>query len=319
MYKVGVIGAGGFAAGELIQLLLDHEQTEVTLLYSQSQSGKRVSETHHGLVGESDLRFENVLSICDIYFLCMGHGASAAFLDNHPDVLTKTVIDLSQDFRIDSAYGFVYGLPEAKSESIKKSTKVANPGCFATSIALGLLPAIQAKAVMGNIHTSGITGSTGAGQSSSPTLHYSWRHGNASTYKPLQHQHTIEINAILRDANSDFGESLFFVPYRGAFTRGIITTSYFKTGLTQAELVSTYEDYFQEAVFTHVIDRHPDVKMVVNSNKCLIFPQIIDGMAVVVSVIDNLIKGAAGQAVQNMNLMLGLPERTGLQLKTSNF
>lgn len=319
MIKVGIIGAAGYTAGELIRILIHHPEVEITLAQSESQAGKLIAEIHKDLIGECSLKFEKEITSDDpdVVFLCKGHGASGKFLDTHPELLKLKVVDLSQDFRLQGKHDFVYGLPELNREEIKKASHIANPGCFATSIQLGLLPAFKHQMVKSTVNVSGITGSTGAGQSLSPTSHFSWRSNNASVYKALSHQHLNEIGETLISLDPSFTSKIQFVPYRGAFTRGIITTSHFETGLSQDELIKIYQDYYQEHTFTHVVGTNPDLKMVVNSNKCLVYPQVINGTAIVISVIDNLLKGASGQAVQNMNLMCGLEETLGLKIKNS--
>lgn len=321
MIKVGIIGAAGYTAGELLRILLQHPEAEVTWAQSESQAGKKVFEVHQDLIGDTDLTFTDQPEIdtADVLFLCKGHGASKQLLDAHPEWLNKKIIDLSQDFRIKAQHGFTYGLPELHHESIVQAKHIANPGCFATSIQLGLLPAVQGAHILGSISISGITGSTGAGQQLSPTSHFSWRSNNASVYKPLTHQHLLEVNQTFEWAQSGFQNTLHFIPYRGAFTRGIITTAHFETGSSEKQLIHDYEAFYQKAPFTHVVTSNPNLKQVVGTNKCLIYPKVIDGTAVVISVIDNLLKGAAGQAVQNMNLMWGMEEKTGLNLKSTAF
>lgn len=319
--RVGIIGAAGYTAGELIRILINHPATNLVSLQSESQSGRRVDEMHTDLAGETDLLFssETPFSGVDVVFLCKGHGQSAELIKSFPQLMETKLIDLSQDFRLAGDHEFVYGFPEINREKIQAAKHVANPGCFATCIQLGVLPALTNKMVKGDIHVSGITGSTGAGQSFSATSHFSWRSNNASVYKPLVHQHLMEIEATVAQENSQWEGSINFIPYRGAFTRGIITTSYFSTHASEAELKAAYQHAYADQPFTHVSGKNPDLKMVVNSNKAIVYPTVIDGQAVVVSVIDNLLKGASGQAVQNMNLLFGLDEKTGLNLKTSIF
>ena len=320
MIKVGIIGAAGYTAGELIRLLMHHENGEITLAQSDSQAGKAVTEIHKDLIGETDLAFNSELTYdLDLVFLCKGHGESKKILDSHPDLLKNNIIDLSQDYRLRGDHGFVYGLPELNREEIISARHVANPGCFATAIQLALLPAFAKKLVRSSVSVSGITGSTGAGQSLSPTSHFSWRSNNASVYKALKHQHLKEINETLHFLDPAFDEKVHFVPYRGAFTRGIITSCHFETQLSQDELIQVYQDFYQDHPFTHAVEVNPDLKMVINSNKCLVYPQVVEGTAIVTSVIDNLMKGASGQAVQNMNLMLGWDERQGLKIKNVVF
>ena len=321
MIKTGIIGAAGYTAGELIRILHYHPEVEIALLQSESQAGKPITEIHKDLIGEVDLAFDKEIDAngLDVLFLCKGHGESRKILDAHPELLDKKLVDLSQDFRLQGSHDFVYGLPELNKQQTMKANHVANPGCFATSIQLGLLPAFQADCVKGAVSISGITGSTGAGQSLSPTSHFSWRSNNASVYKALVHQHLKEIGETVHQLVPSYDQKLHFVPYRGAFTRGIITTSHFETELASEDLVQAYTDFYSDHPFTHVVPTNPDLKMVVNSNKCLVYPQVIDGTAIVVSVIDNLLKGASGQAVQNMNLLFGLEETAGLNIKNAVF
>ena len=320
MIKVGIIGAAGYTAGELLRILIHHPEVEIVLAQSESQAGKNVIEVHKDLIGETDLVFsDGIPSEVDIYFLCKGHGESKKIIDENPKLLEKKIVDLSHDFRLKGSHDFVYGLPETNGEKLAKAEYVANPGCFATSIQLGLLPAIKAGAVLGPVSTSGITGSTGAGQKLTSTSHFSWRSNNASVYKALTHQHLLEINETFRTLNPNFEQKLLFVPYRGAFARGIITTSHFEAELSETQLKGLYNSFYGSAPFTHVVEENPDIKQVVGTNKCLVYPQVIDGTAVVTSVIDNLVKGASGQAIQNMNLQFGLVESLGLNLKSTVF
>ncbi|MEP1097604.1 MAG: N-acetyl-gamma-glutamyl-phosphate reductase [Cyclobacteriaceae bacterium] len=319
--KVGIVGAAGYTAGELIRILINHPKAELISLQSESQSGLRIDEVHTDLVGETDLLFSSEIrtSGVDVLFLCKGHGQSLELIKSFPELLETKLIDLSQDFRLPGDHYFIYGLPEINREEISSATHVANPGCFATCIQLGILPAIKEGIVDGDIQISGITGSTGAGQSFSQTSHFSWRSNNASVYKPLTHQHLKEIGAAVAEENNQWNGSINFIPYRGAFTRGIITTSYFSTNASEEELQTVYRDAYADASFTHVSRKNPDLKMVVNTNKAIVHATVIDGQGVVISVIDNLLKGASGQAVQNMNLLFGLDEKVGLNLKTSTF
>ena len=321
MIKAGIIGAAGYTAGELIRILINHPEVEIVLAQSESQSGKKISDVHKDLIGETNLQFSELIESEDleVVFLCKGHGESSKILDKHPELLEKKIVDLSRDFRLQGSHSFVYGLPEINKLVIEESDHLANPGCFATSIQLGLIPAAKSSLIKDNISISGITGSTGAGQSLSATSHFSWRSNNASVYKPLKHQHLAEIGETLKSIQSGFDKDLLFVPYRGAFTRGIITTSHFQTNASQQELIDAYNEVYKDSAFTHVVDQNPDLKQVVGTNKCLVFPQVIDGVAIVISVIDNLLKGASGQAVQNMNLMFGFEESLGLKLKSTAF
>ena len=321
MIRVGIIGAAGYTAGELIRILIHHPEAEIVLTQSDSQAGKSVTEIHKDLIGDTDLVFEKDIKAdsLDVVFLCKGHGESKKILEANPELLKLKIVDLSQDFRLNGDHDFIYGLPELNRNEIKKTNHIANPGCFATSIQLGLLPVFDKMLVKSSVNISGITGSTGAGQSLSPTSHFSWRSNNASVYKPLTHQHLNEVGETLVSLDSAFDGKIHFVPYRGAFTRGIITTSHFETDRSQDELTHIYQDFYKDHSFTYLVDKNPDIKMVVNSNKCLVYPQVINGTAIVISVIDNLLKGASGQAVQNMNLMCGLEEALGLKIKNSVF
>ncbi|MEO9482393.1 MAG: N-acetyl-gamma-glutamyl-phosphate reductase [Ekhidna sp.] len=321
MINVGIIGAAGYTAGELIRILIHHPEVHIVLAQSESQAGKKVCDVHRDLLGETALAFKKEFHVegLDVVFLCKGHGESRKIIDAYPELLECKIVDLSQDFRLKGAHDFVYGLPEIHKSLISKTKHVANPGCFATSIQLGLLPAIEADAIDGNIHVSGITGSTGAGQKLSDITHFSRRSNNASVYKPLEHQHMLETNETLALLDEKFSRKVLFIPYRGAFTRGIITTSHFETQLSEQQLIESYEAFYAKEPYTHVVSESPDLKQVVNTNKCLVYPKVIKGTAMIVSVIDNLLKGASGQAVQNMNLQFGFNETTGLKLKSTAF
>ncbi len=320
MIKVGIIGAAGYTAGELIRVLINHPTVEIVLLQSTSQAGKGIDTIHKDLIGETNLVFDKEITLeADVFFLCKGHGESKKILESHPGLLTKKIIDLSQDYRLAGSHDFIYGLPEMTRSLIGKSNHIANPGCFATCIQLALLPSVQMGAILSDISVSGITGSTGAGQSPTATTHFSWRSHNASVYKPLKHQHLMEIGETLKAIRPELASKLLFVPYRGAFTRGIITTVHFATNLSEQSLIKAYQDYYWSHTFTKVVNENPDLKRVVGTNKCLVYPKVIEGTGIVVSVIDNLLKGASGQAVQNMNIQFGLNERTGLNLKSSAF
>ena len=318
--KVGIIGGAGYTAGELLRILLNHPEVEITVVQSESNAGSSVSSVHKDLF-QTDLIFSSEINCdkFDVIFLCKGHGESTKIIDRFPELLDKKVIDLSQDFRLKGNHNFVYGLPEVNRDQIEKVNQVANPGCFATSIQLGLIPAVKNELVKGDIHVSGITGSTGAGQAFSSTSHFSWRNGNASVYKPLTHQHLLETTETLTKTGNSFDKAIYFIPYRGAFTRGIITTSYFETDTDEKGLIEMYSEFYQNHPFTYVSKENPDLKMVVNTNNALVYPKVVDGQAIIVSVIDNLLKGASGQAVQNMNIVCGLNEQEGLQLKASSF
>lgn len=321
-YKVAIAGAAGYTAGELLRILIHHPNVEEIMPQSDSQSGKKVYQIHKDLIGETNLTFVAEIDYqeVDVLFVCKGHNVSKAYIENSNIPSSVRVIDLSRDYRLEAdADIFVYGLPEQHRDQIKRSTRVANPGCFATCIQLGLLPASVSGAIQADaVHVSGITGSTGAGQALSPTTHFTWRTGNASSYKTLTHQHTDEaVQMIRQTANKEV--NVHFVPYRGTFARGIITTSYFETSLSAEELQQVYRVYYEKHPFSVYTESSPDVKLVVNTNKALIYVTKEKHMAVIISVIDNLLKGASGQAVQNMNLMLGLDETEGLHLKSVAF
>lgn len=315
--SVGIWGAAGYTAGELIRILLRHQNVKLESLVSESQAGAAITAIHTDLLGETGLLFSEGFSKWpDVLFLCKGHGASSGFLKDNSIPGTTKVIDLSHDFRLSAnADGFVYGLPELNRDKIEKAAKIANPGCFATAMGLALLPAAEAGLLKSEIHISGITGSTGAGQALSPTSHFTWREGNMSVYKAMEHQHLAEVGEALSFAALAEAPPINFIPYRGNFTRGIIVTAYFDYTGEESRLLNQYKDYYKNAAFTFVSPVNPDLKMIVNTNKCVVYPKKIGQKAVVISVIDNLLKGASGQAVQNMNLTLGWPEAEGLQLK----
>ena len=321
MIKVGIIGAAGYTAGELIRILINHPCANILFAQSKSHAGQPVWMAHHDLVGETSLTFSADAPVqnVDVIFLCMGHGKSRDFVDQLPRDYNGKIIDLSQDFRLhDSAGDFVYGLPEAFRREIKAAEHIANPGCFATSIQLALLPMAKANK-LGEIHVTGITGSTGAGQNPSETTHFSWREGNLSTYKAFTHQHLLEINETLHRLAPNYRGELNFVPVRGNHTRGIMASVYFNCDLDEADAVNIYKNYYKDEPFVNVVDFNPDLKMVVNTNKAVLYVKKYGSKLHVVSMIDNLIKGASGQAVENMNLIFGLPENTGLNLKPSAF
>lgn len=315
MIKAGIIGGAGYTGGELLRLLIHHPQVEVAYVVSKSQAGKSVTELHQDLIGDTDLKFVDQPHLeIDVLFLCMGHGKSKEFLKKYPVPNAIKVIDLSQDFRLDE----VYGLPELNKEKIAKANFVANPGCFATGIQLALLP-LAYNGMLKEVHVSGITGSTGAGMSPSETTHFSWRDGNVSTYKAFTHQHLAEVRKSLMQYQNWFDQPVNFIPYRGNFTRGILVTAYQYCEWPLEEAIQVYKEYYEDHPFTFVTDQPLDLKQVVNTNKCLIHLEMHNGYLMVQSVIDNLLKGASGQAVQNMNLMFGLDEVLGLQLKGSRF
>jgi N-acetyl-gamma-glutamyl-phosphate reductase len=318
--KVGIIGGAGYTGGELLRILLNHPSTEITFVHSTSQAGKKISETHTDLFGETDELFSANydFNAIDVVFLCSGHGQSEKFLSENKIPVHIKVIDLSTDFRNESA-GFVYGLPELNFERIKNATKIANPGCFATAIQLGVLPLAANNLLKNEVHVSAITGSTGAGQALSPSTHFSWRNNNVSIYKAFTHQHLSEITQRVRSLQADFDFDINFIPYRGNFTRGIMANIYttFEGSINEAKKL--YTDFYQNAPFTHLANQTIDLNMAVNTNKCVIELAKHGSKLLISTVIDNLIKGASGQAIQNMNIMFGLDQSTGLHLKPSGF
>jgi len=318
--KTAVIGAAGYTGAELVRLLVHHPACELVCLHSSSQKGKRVDEVHGDLLGDCDLRFTDVVptSGLDAVFLCLPHGEASTFLKQHSFPNATVIIDLSTDFRDESA-GFVYGLPEVNTQKIKNATRIANPGCFATGIQLALAPAIQKGWIQAAVHVSGITGSTGAGKSLTETSHFSYRTSNVSVYKLFIHQHLREIKQTFQQLNPAIQPDILFVPYRGNFTRGIWITAYFPFSGTQEEALEAYQEFYADLAFTHVSSQELDLKQVVNTNKCLLSLQVEKGQLVVYSAIDNLLKGASGQAVQNFNLAFGLDEKMGLNLKSIAF
>lgn len=316
--KVGIVGGAGYTGGETIRLLVNHTQVELVFIHSRSNAGKPLSAIHSDLTGETELKFSDLLDQkIDVLFLCLGHGESKKFLQENTLADSIKVIDLSHDFRLGDSIGkreFVYGLPEVNRELIKKASNIANPGCFATTIELGLLP-LAKLGVLKEVFATGITGSTGAGQKLQDTTHFTWRANNISAYKTLTHQHLKEINHTIRQVQAGFTGPINFVPWRGDFTRGIFVSSIITTDKSLDELKSVYKDFYAKHPFTHVSDQTVDLKQVVNTNKCMISLEKEGDKLVVHSALDNLLKGASGQAVQNMNLMFGLEETAGLKLK----
>lgn len=317
MKKVGIIGAAGYTGGELVRLLLHHPEVQLTSCFSRSQNGKKISEVHTDLLGETNLRFTNeVDKSVDILFLCLPHGETRAFLQQYSFPANIQLIDLSNDFRLKTkASGFVYGLPELNRAKIKKAKRVANPGCFATAIQLALLPLAKAQLLKGEVHISGITGSTGAGVSQTATTHFTYRNNNISVYKAFTHQHLAEIGESLQQLQPNLKPVMPFIPYRGNFTRGILITAYtdFRGSLEEAQRL--FAKYYSKEPFVFVSPENIDVKQVVNTNKCLLYLEKHGNKLMIIAAIDNLLKGASGQAVQNMNLMNGWPEDNGLKLK----
>jgi N-acetyl-gamma-glutamyl-phosphate reductase len=320
--KAGVIGGAGYTGGETIRLLLNHPNVELTFVHSRSNAGTALHTVHADLIGETSLEFsDSFRQDVDVLFLCLGHGESKKFLQESEIKASTKIIDLSQDFRLgDSLPGrnFVYGLPELNRDKIKTSSNIANPGCFATAIELGLLPLAKAG-LLNDVYTTGITGSTGAGQKLQDTTHFTWRANNVSAYKTLTHQHLKEINQSLKQLQPAYKGSLHFVPWRGDFTRGIFVSSTISVDKSLDEIKKLYKDFYAGQAFTFASDETIDLKQVVNSNKCVIGLEREGDKLVVHSAIDNLLKGASGQAVQNMNLMFGLEEHAGLKLKSIVF
>jgi N-acetyl-gamma-glutamyl-phosphate reductase len=318
--NVGIIGGAGYTGGELLRILLNHPNVKIAFINSESQEGKLASETHKDLFGETDLRFSNVKSSgdADVIFLCSGHGQSAKFLIENVVPEHVKIIDLSTDFR-DESNGFIYGLPELQKNKIKQSSKIANPGCFATSIQLAILPLAKAGMLGHDVHVSAITGSTGAGQSPTATGHFSWRNSNISVYKAFTHQHLIEITQSIKSLQEGFKSDINFIPYRGNFTRGIMANVYTRFNGSLDDAIKKYKNFYEDSPFVHISEGTIDLKMVVNTNKCILQLQKNGNNLLITSIIDNLTKGASGQAVQNMNLIFDLDETTGLHLKSVGF
>jgi len=325
MIKAGIIGGAGYTAGELIRLLIHHAQVDIDFIYSTSNAENKVSKVHQDLLGSSDVIFSNnINSEIDVLFLCLGHGNSKAFLEKNTFSNQTKIIDLSNDFRLakeDNFNGkpFVYGLPELQKDTIAKADYIANPGCFATAIQLALLPLAKAEALRHDVHINAVTGATGAGTSFSATTHFTWRDNNFSHYKAFTHQHLAEINQTIHRLQTGFNSDLYFIPNRGNFSRGILATLYtqFEDSLETARQL--YANFYKDAAFTFVSDEDIHLKQVVNTNKCLLHLHKYKDKLLVTSVIDNLLKGASGQAIQNMNLMFGFEEMEGLKLKASYF
>ncbi len=330
MTRIGILGAAGYTGGELIRLLLNHPEAEIVFANSESNAGNKVWSVHEGLLGDTDMEFTSELPLdsVDVIFLCFGHGKSEEFLVRHAVPPHVKIIDLAQDFRISGNHDFVYGLPEIHRDQIIQANHLANPGCFATAIQLGLLPLAKAGLITNDVSINAITGSSGAGQKPGATTHFSWRTDNLSIYKVFTHQHLAEIRQSLNELQHTptIGEdedevSLDFIPYRGNFARGIFCTALVKLdeSATDIDVQQLYRDFYRDAAFTHYVDAPLDLKQVAGTNKCLIHIDRFGSKLVITSIIDNLLKGAVGQAVQNMNLMFGLPETTGLHLKATAF
>lgn len=322
--QVGIIGAAGYTAGELLRILINHPDVEIRYVQSDSNSGNPVGSVHHDLFHVQNLNFvSDIGEEVDVVFLCKGHGESVKILQTGELPKSNKIIDLSQDFRLRDSYPeiqkdygkFVYGLPELNRSEIIHAKNIANPGCFATCLQLGLIPLAKNGLINADIHISAITGSTGAGQKHSTTSHFSWRNNNMSVYKAFKHQHLKEIQQSLSSADPNFNSNLFFIPYRGNFTRGIIATMYLNTDADVEKVKQQYSDFYDKHPFVHISESEIDLKQVVNTNYCQLFIEKYDENLMIISTIDNLVKGASGQAVQNMNLLCGLEENTGLKLK----
>lgn len=322
MIRAGIIGGAGYTAGELIRLLLNHPDVEISWINSSSNAGNLVADVHKGLIGEtymtfiSDTPFEEI----DVLFCCTPHGETRKFIEANTIPKDLKIIDLSTDYRHeDDSHDFIYGLPELNRKRIVRGSRIANPGCFATAIQLALLPLAKNLLLNSEVHVHAITGSTGAGVKPSTTSHFSWRNDNISIYKPFRHQHLEEIRQSLTQLQSSFKSNINFIPVRGCFARGIFATAYLDCPIELDEIKKLYQDFYADHNFTFVVDKMPDLKDVVNTNKCILYLTKEDNKLLIVSVIDNLLKGASGQAVHNMNLIFGLHEKVGLALKPSAF
>jgi N-acetyl-gamma-glutamyl-phosphate reductase len=337
--KAGIVGGAGYTGGEMLRILINHPNVEIAFVNSSSNAGNYVYDVHTDLFGDTDLQFTDQLSTdIDVLFLCVGHGDAKKFLEANAIPDTVKIIDLSQDFRLKAkaesvkseanatfnlglqTKDFVYGLPELNREAIKSAQNIANPGCFATCLQLGLLPLAAKQLLTGEVHVTATTGSTGAGQKPSATTHFTWRNDNLSVYKAFDHQHLGEIGESLAQLQKDTEVgAINFIPYRGDYTRGIIASIYTESELTAQEALKLYQDYYAGHPFTHVTDKDIDLKQIVNTNKCFLQVKKHGSKIFIVSIMDNLLKGASGQAVQNMNLLFGLDERAGLRLKATGF
>ncbi|MCR8556675.1 N-acetyl-gamma-glutamyl-phosphate reductase [Mucilaginibacter sp. BJC16-A38] len=326
--RAGIVGGAGYTGGEMLRILINHPNVEIAFVHSSSNAGNHVYDVHTDLFGDTDLKFAAELAYnIDVLFLCVGHGDAKKFLEANPIPENIKIIDLSQDFRLKNDVSshktrtkeFIYGLPELNREAIKEAKNIANPGCFATCLQLGLLPLASKGLLNSEVHVTATTGSTGAGQSPSATTHFTWRNDNLSVYKAFEHQHLNEIGQSLKQLQAGFDEPINFIPYRGDFTRGIIASMYIDTDVTEADALKLYHQYYDAHPFTHVTSRDIDLKQIVNTNKCFIQVKKHGNKLLIISILDNLLKGASGQAVQNMNLMFGLDEKAGLKLKATGF
>lgn len=325
MIKAGIIGGSGYTAGELLRLLVNHAEVELDFVYSTTNAGSPIANQHLDLIGEISKDFTDTVNPnVDVLFLCLGHGRSKSFLENNPVSSKTKIIDLGNDFRLDQdahyqEREFVYGLPELQQKKIQSASNIANPGCFATTIQLALLPLAENGLIKHPVHINATTGSTGAGVVPRGTTHFSWRDNNFSSYKVFTHQHLGEIKQSIKQLQSNYDQPLFFVPNRGNFSKGIYATLYTKYEGTKEGAIQLYKEFYKHASFTIVSDQEIHLKQVVNTNKCVLHITKENGMLLITSIIDNLIKGASGQAIHNMNLMFGFEEKTGLELKASAF
>jgi N-acetyl-gamma-glutamyl-phosphate reductase len=325
MLEIGIIGGAGYTAGELIRLLLNHPKTNINFVFSTSNAGNKLYQVHQDLMGSTEISFTSEINAnIDVLFLCLGHGNSTSFLKKHPFSSTTKIIDLSNDFRLTKdrnleGKSFVYGLPELQKETIKKANYIANPGCFATALQLAILPLAANNVLQDDVHIHAVTGATGAGTSLSKTTHFTWRDNNFSHYKAFNHQHLGEIHQTVQQLQTNFNSDINFVPNRGNFSRGIFATTYTKFEGSLKDARNLYKAYYKDAAFTFVSDESIHLKQVINTNKCIIQLEKHDNKLLITSTIDNLLKGASGQAVQNMNLMYDFEETLGLNLKASYF
>ncbi|HEY8928962.1 MAG TPA: N-acetyl-gamma-glutamyl-phosphate reductase [Mucilaginibacter sp.] len=326
--RAGIVGGAGYTGGEMLRILLNHPNVEIMFVHSTSNAGNHIYDVHTDLFGDTNMKFAAELAYnIDVLFLCVGHGDAKKFLEANPIPAEIKIIDLSQDFRLSNdpaghktrTKTFVYGLPELNHDKIKEAQNIANPGCFATCLQLGLLPLASKGLLNKEVHVTATTGSTGAGQSLSPTSHFTWRNDNLSVYKAFEHQHLGEIGQSLKQLQPGFNQPISFVPYRGDFTRGIIASMYIDTDLPEVEALKLYQQYYAAHPFTHVTNHNIDLKQIVNTNKCFLQVKKYGNKLLIISILDNLLKGASGQAVQNMNLMFGLDEKAGLRLKATAF
>ena len=325
MIKAGIIGGAGYTAGELIRVLLNHKQVTIDFVYSTSNAGYKIYKVHQDLIGATDMQFTSKINgTIDVLFLCLGHGNSKVFLEQHTFSEDTKIIDLSHDFRLEAdtifkGKSFIYGLPELQKEAIQQAQYIANPGCFATAIQLAILPLADVNLINSDIHINAVTGATGAGTSVSKTTHFTWRDNNFSHYKPFTHQHLGEINQTVNQLQIGFNSEIHFIPNRGNFSRGIFATAYTAFDGTLEDVRTLYKTYYKDAAFTFVSDEEIHLKQVINTNKCIIHLHKHSNKLLITSIIDNLLKGASGQAIQNMNLMFGFDETKGLNLKANYF